>query len=187
MTQKAYKRKWRNFIVMPSLQLRLAIGQLVYIVIVTLVFVLVMLSPFYYDLYASDSLWAQYASAEVWLRMIERGAVVIALILVISVFHHLLFSHRVCGPIVNFNHTLNAIAQGDFSRKVNLRRKDFLKEEAVKINEILAALNQRIADLKNSHGAILNLTEELPPGPTKDQLKDLLDDHSKLLNQWVLK
>jgi methyl-accepting chemotaxis protein len=151
------------------------------------VFIFVMFYPFYYDLYSGDSLWAQYASAEVWLRLIERGAGVIALVLVISIFHNLMFSHRICGPLVNLNHTLHAIAQGDISREVYLRRKDFLKEEAIKINQMLTSLNQRIAALKSSHAAISDLSEKLPSGLIEDQLKELLKSHNKLLDQWVLK
>jgi len=172
---------------MPSFQLRLAFGQLLFLIMVALVFILLLLSPFYFDLYSSDALWAQYASAEVWLRMIERGGVVIAVVIIISAFHHLVFSHRLCGPLVNMNHTLDAVSKGDISRDIFLRSNDFLKEEATKINLMLTSLNHRVAALKTSHAAISDLAEKLPSGPAEDQLKELLKSHNKLLDQWVLK
>ena len=180
------RRKWRNFLIHPGFQLRLALGNLIFLIAVVFFFCFVLLLTFYYDVKMTDSLWSQYASAEVFLRLLERGGIMIMVIIVISLGYHIIFSHRLCGPLVNMRHTFEALAKGDATRNVHLRRKDFLKAEANTINEMLAAVRNRIIELQDSQAKIAALARQLPHGPVENRLQEGLKDHQKLLDQWVV-
>ena len=186
MATAVNRRKWSHFLIHPSFQLRLALGNLIFLITVVLFFAFVLLSTFYYDVKMADSLWSQYASAEVLLRLLERGGITIMVIIVISLGYHIVFSHRLCGPLVNMKHTFEALAKGDATRNVYLRRKDFLKAEANTINQMLAAVRNRIIELQNSQAEIAALARQLPHGPVENRLQERLKDHQKLLDQWVV-
>ena len=145
-----------------------------------------LLSTVYYDVKIADSLWSQYASAEVLLRLLERGGMMTMVIIVISIGYHIAFSHRLCGPLVNMKHTFEALTKGDATRNVYLRRKDFLKAEAQVINQMLDAVRNRIIELQNSQAEIAALARELPHGPVENRLQERLKDHQRLLDQWVV-
>lgn len=83
-------------------------------------------------------------------------------------------------------HTVETLAQGDATRNVYLRRNDFLKNEAKMINQMLGTIGNRIMELQNSQAEIASLARQLPHGPIESRLKESLENHQKLLNQWVV-
>lgn len=187
METSGNRRKWRNLLILPGFQLRLALGNLIFLIAVVSLFCFVLLLTFYYDVTMADSLWSQYASAEIFLRLLERGAILLLAVTAVSLGYHIAFSHRLCGPLVNMRHTFAALAQGNATRDVHLRRKDFLTTEAQAINEMLAAVRGRIADLKESQAEIDVLARQLPPGPVADRLRERLSEQQRLLDRWVVK
>ncbi|MHB9098937.1 MAG: hypothetical protein ACYC5X_14065, partial [Syntrophales bacterium] len=80
-----------------------------------------------------------------------------------------------------------ALAKGDATRNVYLRRKDFLKAEADVINQMLDAVRNRIIELQNSQAEIAVLARQLPHGPVENRLQECLNDHQRLLDQWVVR
>jgi methyl-accepting chemotaxis protein len=186
MAATVNRRKWRNVFTHSSFQLRMVLANLLFLVTVLFVFYFVLISTFYHDVKMVDSLWIQYASAEVLVRLLDRGGIMIMVIIVISIGYHIVFSHRLCGPLVNMKHTFEALAKGDTTRNVYLRRKDFLKTEANTINQMLAAVRNRIMELQNSQAEIAALAHKLPHGPVENRLQERLKDHQKLLDQWVV-
>ncbi|MHB9096708.1 MAG: hypothetical protein ACYC5X_02680, partial [Syntrophales bacterium] len=105
MAAAVNRRKWNRFLIHTSFQLRLVLGNLIFQIMVIVVFCLVLLSTVYYDVKIADSLWGRYASAELLLRLFERGGIMIMVIIAISIGYHIVFSHRLCGPVVNMKHT----------------------------------------------------------------------------------
>lgn len=183
----ANQRKWRHFVVNPSFQLHLVLIHVFFLVMMALLMVLVLFRPFYHELNGTENLWIRYASAEIWLCLLERGVLVLGVITMVSGLCHIVFSHRLCGPLVNMNHTFEALSKGDTTRLVYLRRKDFLKNEAEKINGMLTAINERISRLKTSQTELMRLTRRLPPGPEKELLRTTMEKHRALLDQWKTK
>lgn len=55
----------------------------------------------------------------------------------------LLFSHRIAGPLPKIYRALDEIAQGNFSVRLTLRKKDELKELADHINKMAQKLGER--------------------------------------------
>jgi methyl-accepting chemotaxis protein len=179
-------RKWRNIFTHSSFQVRMALMNLFFLIAVVLVFCLVLLTSFYYDVKMASSLWGQYAAAEALLHLLDRGGIMIIVIIVISTGYHIAFSHRFCGPLINMKHTFEALEKGDVTRNVYLRRKDFLKAEADMINQMLAAVRNRIIKLRDSQGEIAALARQLPNGPVESRLQERLKYHHELLEQWVV-
>lgn len=187
MPKIANQRKWRNFVVNPSFQFHLVLVHVFFLVLMALLMALILFQPFYHELNSAGNLWVRYASAEIWLRLLERGALVLVLITLVSGLYHIVFSHRLCGPLVNLNHTFEALSKGDTTRLVYLRRKDFLKTEAEIINRMLTSVDNRIGQLKTSQTELMRLTRRLPPGPEKEVLRSALEKHLALLDQWKIK
>ena len=71
----------------------------------------------------------------------DRVVVVVLLIIAISLIYQIIFSRRMCGPLINIGHTFDYLSKGDMTHQVFLRREDFLKEEAARINDMIASLN----------------------------------------------
>ena len=185
MPSPANRRQWRQFLIKPSFQLHLVLVHIFFLIVVALLMVFMLLMPFYSDLYQSSDLWARYASAEIWLRLLERGGLLLIIIAVISGLYHIFFSHRLCGPLVNMNHTFDALTQGDTTRFVILRRRDYLKEEALKINQMLKAIDHRIRHLKKTQLELANLVYQLPDGSEKKGLFSVVHAQQALLAEWT--
>lgn len=92
-------------------------ANLAFLAMVTTELAAVLLSPLYYDMLNAIVLWALHVSGNLFLTML--------LILMIAAAHQILLSHRFCGPLVNFGQRFDKMKQGDFSRKVHLRKNDF--------------------------------------------------------------
>jgi|WetSurMetagenome_2_1015567.scaffolds.fasta_scaffold163444_2 hypothetical protein len=180
------RRKWRNIVAHPGFQLKLALSHCAFVVAVVFVLVASLLSTFYLDVQGSNDLWARYASAELLWRVFGRFGSAILLILAISAVYHVIFSHRLCGPLVNIRHSIERITEGDVTRKVFLRRADFLKEEAAAINSMLTNLDERISSLKTIHSEIAFAVRQMPQEPEGDRVQTLLDEQERLLDKWVV-
>ncbi len=67
--------------------------------------------------------------------------------------------------MVSFKRTLDKVYLGDFTRKVYLRRRDFFKMEASKVNETLDRISTMVSTVQSCHQEILhnidNVSESL--------------------------
>jgi methyl-accepting chemotaxis protein len=63
--------------------------------------------------------------------------------------------------MINFSKTFDRISQGDLTRKVFIRRHDFLKNEARQINEMIDALSNRITTIKTANDLLLSALEKV--------------------------
>lgn len=148
---KTDNRSWKHFLIRKDVQLPLVTANLIFMAIVSLVLLAVLLSPFYHDMLRSEDLWVQHVSGHLFLILLQRVSLAMFFILVAAAVHLIVLSHRFCGPLVNFGYTFERMARGDFSRKVHLRKRDFLKSEADQVNAILDRLN---ADGEQLHAYI---------------------------------
>jgi len=149
MAKTPNNRSWKNFLIRLDVQLPIMAANLIFLAIVAAGLIAALLSPLYHDMIYSQDLWAQNVSGNLLLILIRRIALAMLLILILTMAHQIFLSHRFCGPLVNFGHTFNKMTQGDFSRKVYLRKNDFLKAEAAQVNAILDRLNSDRQILKD--------------------------------------
>lgn len=132
-----------------------------YLCVILLVLVLTVLSPYYYDIFKDNELWVQYLSAKTFVVLLDRLVIALPLIFVISFIHFIVLTHRFCGPLINIKNTIQEVARGNFTRRVFLRKNDFLKEEAATLNHMIDQLSGFFEDLQGDNTALLVMLEGL--------------------------
>jgi methyl-accepting chemotaxis protein len=81
-----------------------------------------------------------YSRAILFLRLL----VLIPVIVVATIY----VSHRVAGPVFRIEKDLLEIGQGDFTRRIILRRKDAIKKTASAINSVINFLDIHLSSIK---------------------------------------
>jgi methyl-accepting chemotaxis protein len=168
MADTPNNRSWKNFLVRKEVQLPIIATNLMFLAIVTAILIVVLLSPLYYDMLNAEQVWVKNVSGNLFLILLRRLALAMLLILLLASVHQIVFSHRFCGPLVNFDHTFEKMARGDFSRKVHLRKNDFLKAEATRVNAILDRLNADGKSLKENMDRIDDIATQLDQRPPSE-------------------
>jgi methyl-accepting chemotaxis protein len=191
MNAERNQRNWKNFLIRRDVQLPIVVANLVFLGLVCAVLIAVLLSPLYHDMLTAEDLWVQHVSGNLFLILLQRIALAMLLILILATVHQVILSHRFCGPLVNFGHTFAKMAEGDFSRKVHLRKSDFLQTEATQVNAILDRLNNDAATLGenvNRMAATLSLLslQEVTPETAEliDKLQQSVDTCRDLVSTW---
>jgi methyl-accepting chemotaxis protein len=158
------KRKIKNYITVNKNQFKLTLANLGFTVLIFVVIIITVMSPFYYDIYRGNDLYVHNYSAKIFLTLLERLSYALITILLLAILYQILqvvFTHKVYGPMINFSKTFNRISQGDLTRKVFIRRHDFLKNEARQINEMMDALSNRITTIKTANDLLLSALEQV--------------------------
>ncbi|MFH0812743.1 MAG: methyl-accepting chemotaxis protein [Pseudomonadota bacterium] len=159
--KQRYKRKWRNYLINQEIQLKIVLTNLVYMVIVIMISLAVLLSPLMHDMFFSNDLDVQYQAAQTFLTLVKRLVPAVVIMFILIFVHQILITHRICGPLVNFTHTFKRIAEGDLTRKVILRKGDYLRDECEKINEMVDSLSRFIANVRTDSDKLVLLLEEV--------------------------
>lgn len=160
MKQKMNNRKLKNYLIKKDVQLKIAISNLMYMLLMVAVIVLTILSPLYLDIFEPIDLCNQYFSAKMFIVLLERLAFSLVVLLIIAFVHQIVLTHKFCGPLVNFVKTFKRISEGDLTRKIFLRRYDFLQNEARQVNEMLDGLSSLVAKIKKENRLLLSMLEE---------------------------
>ena len=147
MTQRSHKRKLRNYLINKDLQLKIVLLHGAYMVVTILVALGILFTPFLEKMFFCEDLDKQYEAAQTFLVLAKRMVPMVVVLFFLVFVHQMLFTHRIFGPLVNFAHTFKSISEGDFTRRVNLRKKDYLRDEAGRINEMLDGLSRLILTL----------------------------------------
>jgi methyl-accepting chemotaxis protein len=161
MKSKKSVRKLRNYLIAKDIQFRIIMTNFLYLCVILLVLVLTVLSPYYYDIFKDNELWVQYLSAKTFVVLLDRLVIALPLIFVISFIHFIVLTHRFCGPLINIKNTIQEVARGNFTRRVFLRKNDFLKEEAATLNHMIDQLSGFFEDLQGDNTALLVMLEGL--------------------------
>ena len=160
MKSNANHRKFRNFFISKDIQRPLVIAHSAYIFLIAVALIATVLSPFYTDIFKTGDLWAKHFSAKMFIVLLERLSIASLFIMVISFFHFIIFTHKFCGPLVNIGRTIARISERDFTRKVYLRKGDFLKNEAEQINAMMKALSNSVEIIKKENLLLIDDIEE---------------------------
>ena len=173
-----HQRQLKNYLVVNKFHLKLLIVNLVYVLLIFAVIIGEVLIPFYHDMFKIGDLYAQHYSAKFFIVLLNRLSIALLVILLFILLYQVLINHKFCGPLVNFSNTFRKISQGDLTRKVFLRRNDFLKNEAAQVNGMIDSLSERIRTLKKDHDSLLSALEgmskvEMVPDEYQDALRTL--------------
>jgi methyl-accepting chemotaxis protein len=160
MTSQANRRKLKNLFISRELQRPMIMAHLAYLLFVLVAVIATVLSPYYTDILTEGDLWAKHFSAKMFMVLLGRLSITCIFIVCISFFHFVIFSHKFCGPLVNIGHTIERISKGDITRKIYLRKGDFLKDEARQINSMMDALSASLVVIKKENNLLFEDIDE---------------------------
>lgn len=178
-----HHRQLGNFFINRALQFRLVFISLGYMAVMLLVTLAFTLLPVLHTMFESSDPTAQYQSAQTFLVLAQRLVPAVLFLFVLFFIHLVVMTHRICGPMVNFTHTFEAMAEGDFTRRVHLRKNDYLHEEAEILNETLDTLHHHLTAIQEENRALTESLEKTDPTPRtlaevrtqSEKLSDLVD------------
>ena len=180
MNKENHQRKWRNFLIRKDIQLRLAIYNLLFLLFAIGIVMATALIPLYTNFQNPENLWSQHFSAKFFIVIIDRLAIAFAGIFALAFIFQLVITHRFAGPLINFGKTFQKITEGDLTRKISLRRKDFLHKEASQVNEMAEALTMLISTVKEDLNLLLLILDDATSGKIEaDQLEAKLLEAAK--------
>lgn len=174
------RRLRKNILINKSLQFKIILMSMLYMFMVMIVTTGVILLQPLYDMFMSSDLNIQYAAAKTFLILAKQLMPASVCVFALFFFHHLFVTHRICGPMVNFRHTFEKIAQGDLTRKVVLRKKDYLKQEGEAINAMIDGLTDHLkrvqADQTHLIRSLESSLEKVQDPVTRKEMGTLLEN-----------
>ena len=176
MRRTVNQRRLKNYFVANKIHFRMMLANLALMLMVFAVVIGAVLYPFYHEIFRIEDIYAQHYSAKFFIVLLDRLSIALIAVLLISLIYQMIINHKFCGPLVNFSHTFKKIIQGDFTRKVYLRRHDFLKNEAAQVNDMIDSLSDHIMTIKKDHDLLIKALEEAAAGEMT------LDEYQNVLN-----
>jgi methyl-accepting chemotaxis protein len=160
MKQTENRRRLKNYFIANKVHFKMMLTNLVYTALIFVVIIFGVLSPFFRDIYRIEDIYSQHYSALFFIVLLNRLSFALIGVVLISLIYQMIINHRFCGPLVNFCHTFRKISQGDLTRKVFLRRHDFLKSEASQVNDMIDSLTEHITAIKKGCDQLFSTLED---------------------------
>ena len=111
MEGKHRRRKFRSFFINKNIQLKIAITNLIYMILVITIVILAVLAPYYFDIFQESELCRQYLSAKLFIVLLERLVIAVVGLSVVAFIHQIVITHKFCGPLVNFGNSFEKVAK----------------------------------------------------------------------------
>ena len=189
-TRTINRRHLKNYLINRHDQLRIVLITLVYMSIVVMLTVIIVLFPYFSDITFSKDPNVQYRSSQIFLILVNHFLPAIVIIFFLVALNQIYITHRVWGALVNITNTIKMASKGDFTRKVFLRKNDYLKNECRPINEMLENLSSYILKINHNHSELestLNdISESVENLSTKKEFEACLEkirDKTDLLKE----
>jgi methyl-accepting chemotaxis protein len=188
MDRNMNRRSWKNYLINKNVQLRITLVNLVYMILAVMANTAIMLSSSICNIYYTGD--TQFWKAiDLYALGSEVFTFSLAAIFVLAVVNQMWVTHKFCGPLVNFTNSFKKIAQGDLTRKVNLRTKDLLKEEALQFNDMMDDLSYHIEALKNDNRLLLSALKGVVAangqGMKMEDARKIIQDQEELFNTHI--
>lgn len=162
------KRKLGNLLIHRQLQLRIILTGALYMMVVCVITIGIVQFPPIYDMLFGSDLNARYRAAQSFLLVANQLVLAMGAVFIFFFLHQIMMTHRLCGPFINFSRTFQLIGLGDLTRKVRLRKNDYLHKESDEINKMMEGLAQVLSGVKNNAGALRLEIENLAAAQQKD-------------------
>jgi len=163
MEVKGNRRHVNSYLINREVQLKMLSINWAYVLVIIFLTLLVLLSPLLHDMFLADDLDVRYMATQSFLVLIKYLVPAVGVMFLLSFAHQIVFSHRILGPLLNFGHTFERIAEGDLTRKVFIRKRDYLWKESQRINAMIDSLSGIMADIGSSHDSSYLLLSNLCP------------------------
>ncbi len=162
------KRKIKNCLINKKLQLPIVMHSIICLAIASIVIVFVVLYPFIFDMMFSKDPEVQHKATQTLSIIIKRLIPTVIILFTLFISQMIIITHKICGPLENFRQTFEQITQGNLSRRVIIRRGDYLTDECGQINEMINGISNMVKRLIENNGALMTTLESL-----KHRAKDL--------------
>jgi methyl-accepting chemotaxis protein len=161
MRRTANRRQLKNYLIANKIHFKMMLANLTLMLLVIAVVIGGVLYPFYHEIFKINDIYAQHYSAKFFVVLLDRLSIALIAVLLISLIYQMIINHKFCGPLVNFSNTFKKISKGDLTRKIYLRRYDFLKNEAAEVNDAIDFLSDHIMTLKKDNDHLLSAIEDM--------------------------
>jgi methyl-accepting chemotaxis protein len=150
-TQKSQRKRW----LVDEFQYRLLTFNLVYFFIILLAMAAALFVPLMIKLDNSTlPMDEREEVANLILSLHTTLWPTIAIVFILLAVHSVFVSHRIAGALYRFRAVFREIAQGNFSVRATLRKRDYLTKEAAELNAMIDAVGGRLAAAAN-HSVLL--------------------------------
>jgi methyl-accepting chemotaxis protein len=143
---------WKRRVIVNRFQYRLLAGSFLYLASIVLVFFVVLFAPVVAILADGSVPQAQREiAAHQFLVLHERVWFALPALVALCIFHSVVVSHRIAGPLHRFKQVFARLADGDLSVHVAIRRNDYLRQEAEIMAEMVRSLRERVRAIQDGH------------------------------------
>jgi methyl-accepting chemotaxis protein len=188
---------WKRRIIVGKFQYRLLTGNLLYLTSVALVFFVVLFGPVVAVLGdATLTASEREIAAHELLVLHERVWFALPALIALCILHSVVVSHRIAGPLHRFKTILAGVAQGNLSMKTDVRRHDYLTQEAEVLSAAVESLRERVRRIergqRQASATLPQLIDAVGRGASKDsavlagKLGTQLDALGKQIRQFRL-
>jgi methyl-accepting chemotaxis protein len=152
---KKPRSKWtkRKYFVDKRLQTKYALLTVLLLLIYSLLFALILFTPYIFKLETGATLEEKAAAARMLLELHESVwpalGTVVAILGVVSIF----VTHKIAGPVYRFKKDLSEVCAGNLDISFKLRRRDDLKDLAESLNMVIAELRTCVHTLQQDHAS----------------------------------
>lgn len=168
------KRLRRRHILVDSFQGRLVILSLVYFGVILVTVAAALFLPTILELADTGGSWDQKQRASIqFLTLHTRLWPAVFVLFTLLAVHSVIVSHRVAGPLYKFRKVFRAVAGGDLSMHVAIRKNDYLKKEVDDINAMIGTLRQRVDEYSALSRKAIHALEELREAAAKGNADDV--------------
>jgi methyl-accepting chemotaxis protein len=168
-----------------TLQYRILMTNLLYVLAVVIVFGGVLFLPLMITL-KLDTVGSpdMVNAAREFLSLHNRIWPPVAVLIALLVVHNIVFSHRIVGPLYRIRSDLKRVGEGNLFVHVRLRKNDYLDKEAASINAMIEALRAKIRAIEQNQrkasAVLVELQKALVRG-TADEMTEQIDDLGETL------
>ena len=152
----------RTRFLIDKFQYRILFLHLLYFLALILIFTSAVFLPLIMQLESGTlSVAERHAVADQFLSLHARLWPAVLILFVLLSAHSVFVSHRIAGPLFRFRKVLKAVASGDLSVRLTLRKKDYLVKEAELVEEMIVTLRNKIGSLQEHCSELDALVEEV--------------------------
>jgi hypothetical protein len=142
------KRKLKNFLLQPLLQVKLGLYSIIMAVVFSIVFSSVLIISFQrlFDLILDLTDLRDEVVEIINAYLVDIGGWLVLIVLVyltLNVFISILFTHRLVGPTIAFRRHIKALSEGRYNSRITLRKQDAFAEVAEDLNNLAAIMEKK--------------------------------------------
>lgn len=148
-----FKLTKKQYFIEKRLQTKYALLTVALLLVYTLLFAVILFTPYIFKLETGTTLEEKAAAAKLLLELHKSVwpalGLVVAILGTVSIF----VTHRIAGPVYRFKRDLSEVCAGNLDISFRLRRRDDLKDLAESLNMVIAELRTCVRTLQEDQAS----------------------------------